>query len=348
MMRPLPARTLGGIGAAGCASALALAGVDAKAAGAGWLAAFVFWSALCLGGLALRMMARLIPGPWSAEVGPTSEMLTALLPLAGLAVLPVLLGAHAVYPWTVEATLHGFRAVYLSIWLFSIRSISFLIGAMALAFLLATRPLWSMPLAAGGLIAFVLFDTAIMVDWLMSLEPDFHSSGFGLYAFAIQMSVALMAVAAIRLLADPAHARPELLGALMLTSLLLWNYLAFMQYFIIWSENLPKAVAWYQHRGAGIWSVAEVAIAVLNLAPTVLLFFSQVRRSRECLLAIAAAVLLARAIEIAWLVFPAVAAPLGLSLAAMILALLGLGLLSLGFLGWMARAPRTATRNQTR
>jgi hypothetical protein len=344
MIRRASPRTLGLLGAAGCALALLLAAIDTSAAFSGWLAGFVLWSAACLGGLALRMMARLIPGAWRAEVVPTAEMLTTLLPLVALAVLPVLIGAHALYPWLADPTPGGFRGVYLSIWFFSSRSILFLVGAMALGFLLLTRPAWSLPLAAGGLIAFVLFDTAVMVDWLMSLEPEFHSSGFGLYAFSIQMSIALMIIAAIRLIADPTHAQTGLLGALMLVSLLLWEYFAFMQYFIIWSENLPKAVAWYQHRGNGIWSAAEYAIAVLNLAPTVLLVFAPVRRSRTCLLAIVAAVLLAKAIEVAWLVFPAVHASLALSLAAMMLAVMGLSLTSVGLLAWLARAPRFLAR----
>jgi hypothetical protein len=327
------------LGAAGCGLALVLTAVNAKAALAGWLAGFVLWSAIALGGLALRMMARLIPGAWSAEIAPAAEASMTLLPLVGLAVLPILIGAHALYPWLANPT-DGFRGVYLSIWFFSSRSILFLIGAVTLGFMLATRPGWSLPLAAGGLIAFVLFDTTIMVDWLMSLEPDFHSSGFGLYAFSIQTSIALMTVAAIRLIADPTHARTDLLGALILTSLLLWEYFAFMQYFIIWSENLPKEVAWFQHRGTGIWSAAEYAVALMNLVPTFLLFFTAVRRSRRCVLAIIAAVLVARVIEAAWLVFPATHASLSLSLVAMVLTLLGLGLLAAAFLAWMARAPR--------
>jgi hypothetical protein len=340
MMRMPSVRTAGLFGVIGCAAGLLLAALDAKAAAAGWLVGFVVWSSVPLGALLLRLMTRVIPGAWREEVAPIAEMLVMLLPLTAPAVLPVLIGGHLLYPWMTTAVGEGFRGVYLSAWFFDLRSILFLIGAIVLGFLMATRPAWSLPLAAGGLIAFVLFDAMIAVDWLMSLEPDFHSSGFGLYELSVQASIALMVIAVIRLVADPANARPPLLGALMLAMLLLWAYFAFMQYFIIWSENLPKQVAWFQERGSGIWAAAEYAFCLLDLAPTFLLFFTAIRHSRRWLLAIAAAVLLAKAIEVAWLVFPAVHPSLAVSTLAAILALLGLGLLSVAFLGWVGRGSR--------
>lgn len=348
MMRAVSKRAAALLGAAGCAAALLLAVLDAKAALAGWLAGFVFWSAVPLGGLLLLLMTRVIPGGWREEIAPVSEMLTMILPLMVLAVLPVLIGSRVLYPWTAEPAAEGFRGVYLSVWFFSLRSVLFLAGAIVLGFLMAMRPAWSLPLGAGGLIAFTLFDAVIAVDWLMSLEPQFHSSGFGLYVISIQASIALMTVVIVRLIADPANVRPPLLGALMLTALLLWEYFAFMQYFIIWSENLPKQVAWFKERDAGPWSAAEVAFCLLDLGPTFLLFFPAIRRSRRCLLALAAAVLVAKAIEIAWLVFPATRASFAVSLVAAILALLGLGLLSIGFFGWIARSSRALSQGATR
>jgi hypothetical protein len=340
--------TAGLFSAIGCAAALLLAALDATAAMAGWLAAFVVWSGVPLGALLLRLMTRVIPSAWREEVTPVAEMLVMLLPLTALAVLPVLIGSHVLYPWMTATATEGFRGVYLSAWFFDLRSILFLIGAIVLGFLMATRPGWSFSLAAGGLIAFVLFDAMIAVDWLMSLEPDFHSSGFGLYVLSIQASIGLMTVVVIRVVADPVNARPQLLGALMLTMLLLWEYFAFMQYFIIWSENLPKQVAWFQARGSGIWAAAEYAFCLLDLVPTFLLFFTSIRHSRRWLLAIALAVLLAKAIEVAWLVFPAMHGSLAVSVIAATLALLGLGLLSVAFLGWLGRGSKVLSRGAAR
>jgi hypothetical protein len=336
-------------GLAGCALVLVLGMVvDSKAAIAGWLAAFVFWSAVPLGALALRMMVRLMPGAWGTDVAPIAETLMLLLPLAGLALLPVLIAVHALYPWSSQPPADGFRGVYLSVWFFSTRSVVFMTGAIVLSYLLLTRPAWLMPLSAGGLIAFVLCDNSIADDWLMSLDPSFHSSGFGLYVLSIQLMIALMVVIIARLMVDPSAAR-RLPGALIIVALLAWEYLSFMQYFIIWSENLPDPVAWFQHRGAGFWSPVEYIFSLLALVPTVLLFFRPIRLSRPWLLAIAAGLLLAKALEIVWLIFPSAQVSLPTAFAAAILAVFGLSMLSVAFLGRLGRfsaavpAPKVAS-----
>jgi hypothetical protein len=130
----------------------------------------------------------------------------------------------------------------------------------------------------------------------------------------------------------------------MLTILLLWDYFAFMQYFIIWSENLPKQAAWFRERGTGIWAAAEYAFSVLDLGATFLLFLQPVRHSRRRLLALAAAVLLAKAIEVVWMVIPAVDASASVQAIAAILTLLALSLLSAAFLAWLGRGARMPTR----
>src|SRR5262249_49314419 len=103
----------------------------------------------------------------------------------------------------------------------------------------------------------------------------------------------------------------------------------------IWSENLPKQVAWFQRRGHGIWAAAEYAFCLLQLVPTFLLFFPSFRASRARLLAIAAALLLAKAIEMAWLVFP----DLGVTAVGCIAALLAVAGLSLLSVAALARLP---------
>ena len=70
MMRAPSVRMASSLGVIGCAASLLLAGLDPKAVLAGWLAGFVFWSAVPLGALLLHMMTRVIPGAWRDEIGP--------------------------------------------------------------------------------------------------------------------------------------------------------------------------------------------------------------------------------------------------------------------------------------
>lgn len=321
---------LGVAGAACVAAALILSLLVPEAFG-GWLAGFVFWSGIPLGALVLVMMIRIIPGRWAQELGEPAEAAMLLLPLAMLAALPVLAGLGALYPWAGE-TEQGFRGAYLAQGSFMLRTALFFALTTGLALLLVLRRRWSMQVSVCGLILFVLFDTAIAFDWLMSLDPEFHSSGFGLYVLSIQVTIALALLIPAHLSAAPGEQHRGVLGALLLCALLLWAYFAFMQFFIIWSTNLPPNVLWYQHRAAGSWSSVTYVIATLHFLPAFLLLFAPVRCGRQWLVGLCAAVLVGKALEACWLVLPDTSAGIA-SIAVAVLSLIGLGALSAAAFG---------------
>lgn len=304
--------------------AAALAAVIAEPALlAGWLLAFVFWTGLPVGALCLLLILRLVPGAWREALLPPARAALPLLPLAALAALPVLVGPEAIYPWARHAG-DGFRGLWLAPWFFVIRTGLF----FALAGVLA--PTAGRGAAAVGLILLVPLHTVVAADWLMSLDPDFHSSGFGLYVLSIQVTTALAAIVLLRRPDGTAH--PPVLGALLFGALLLWAYFAFMQYFIIWSDDLPPLVAWYERRGTPPWAAVAWIAAALHAAPLLALPFPAVRRDGAWLRRLAAAVLAGKALELAWLVLPETgrALPAGLVAAA---AGLGLGAATLALLG---------------
>ncbi|MBB6300611.1 hypothetical protein [Rhizobium leucaenae] len=318
----LPSNMLAISGVVFCLTALAMTLFSPQAALIGWLAALVFMSALPLGALCLTMMMRIIPGIWRDELLTVAEPALLLLPLALLATLPIMIGLPWIYEWARGAPLGAFKKVYLTPFFFDARTLAMLSGGCWLAWALVTRPRRSLPLAAIGLIAFVLLHELLSVDWLMSLDPQFHSSGFGLYILASQMLTALSLLIVLRLSAAPVR-RPGVLGGLLLTAILVWVYLAFMQYFIIWSGNLPKGVAWYQRRGEGIWAIAEYLITLLHLLPLLLLFFPPVRTSPAWLITLSLAVLAGALLEYAWLTMPELTEHLGPAISAYLLSLTG-------------------------
>ena len=181
MTRPLAGLLL-------CALALLAVFLDGRATLSGWLASFVLASSLPLGALCLAMMLRIIPGPWRIELAGPSAEATSLLPALVLLALPVLIGMPWLYPWFAGG-LAGFKAIYLTPAFFGVRVLAILIGAAALGiFLLLTQ---SYRLAIVGLVAFVLLDGILAVDLVLSLTPEFHSSGFGLYFLGLQVLTAL-------------------------------------------------------------------------------------------------------------------------------------------------------------
>jgi len=308
------------VGAVACVLALGLVFVDTRAALGGWLVAAAWIGSIPIGALGLLMMMRMIPGPWRDELALPTQRLTLLMPLAALAMVPVLVGVGRLYPW-VDLSLHGYRAAYLSVWTFELRTVVFFAAAIAVVVLLPRST--GQALAAGGIIALTLYDTTMVVDWLMTLDPGFHSSGFALYAMSIQYAIAVGALIVLRLAVGPAGENTSVLGALLITVLLTWTYLAFMQYLIIWSGNLPQGVAWFAKRGSGGWSVVEYVITISALGPLFLLFFPPVRAGRFWLIALSLVVMLGKVLELAWLVLPTTANP-GIGMASMVLAVVGL------------------------
>jgi hypothetical protein len=326
------------VGIVACVLALALVFVDTRAALGGWLVAAVWIGSVPIGALGLLMMMRMIPGPWRAELALPTQRLTLLMPVAALAMVPVLVGVGRLYPW-VDLPLHGYRAVYLSVWAFELRTIVFFAAAIAVAVLLPRSA--GQALAAGGIIALTLYDTTMLVDWLMTLDPSFHSSGFGLYGMSIQFAIAVSALIVIRLTAGPAE-HTNVLGALLIMVLLTWTYLAFMQYLIIWSGNLPQGVAWFGKRGSGGWAVLEYLITISALGPLFLLFFPPVRTGRFSLIALSVVVMFGKVLELAWLVLPTTANA-GIGVASMVLAMVGLVALMLVALQWLPMRRATAS-----
>ena len=250
------------------------------------------------------MIMRLTPGDWSRELGPFMEGQALLLPLAILLIAPVLVEAGRIYPWMHEPAKTAFRAVYLSQPMFIARALVWFAVLAGSGFLLIVRPVRPAVVACFGLILWPTLGTLIAVDWLLSLDPNFASSGFGLYVLDLQTLTALAVAVAALVLSGRAIQRPGILGGLLLCLLLLWGYFAFMHYVITWSDDLPPGVRWYQRRSGLPWRVLLWTVCATRLVPTFLLFFQTLRRSPRALLALSVVVILGSVLEVAWLALP--------------------------------------------
>jgi hypothetical protein len=339
----LPTRVLAVAGVIFCCMAWAMARLSPSAALTGWLAGFAFASALPLGALCLAMMMRIIPGAWRDELGSATKASMLLLPLSLTASLPVLIGQHWIYEWARGSSLEGVKAAYLSPAFFDLRTLVILAGACLLGWRIIQADRSIVP-AAAGLIVFVVAHGLLAVDWLMSLDAEFHSSGFGLYILSGQMLAALAMLILLRLAAG-GQSQTGPLGALLITAILLWAYLAFMQYFIIWSGNLTQGVVWFQERGKEPWALVEQLMTALHLLPLFLLFFSPIRNNRAWLITLSIAVLVGKSLEYAWLTLPTLTGNVTLGVVAYLVSLLGLASLGLAVL---SRAPTLLAKLQSR
>lgn len=287
-----------------------------------WLAAAVLWSGLPLGSLGLALTMRLTGGRWDRALPPFLEAGALTLPLAFAAMLPVLLGLGALYPWVGR-----FQDAWLAPVPFALRTLILFLGAGAMLWALAARRGRAVAVAAAGLLFLLPMQTLVLTDWLLSLEPGFHSSGFPLYAMSGQFNLAFMAAAALLLSRQPRHTAA--LGAIMIALTLTWLYLAFTHYIVIWSGDLAPLVGWYRERLGSLWGAAYALCAAIETGVLLALLVPWIRRSATALRAIAGAAILARVVEAAWLVLPAAGPMQAGPLLLYLLAAGGLGLVFL-------------------
>jgi hypothetical protein len=288
---------------------LALWGVAAPGVAlAGWLVGFAFWLGLALGAYALLAVHALTGGRWLAPLFPVLAPAVASLPVFALLALPLLLGGAFVWPWVADpasVTSPGVAQWYLNLSGFALRGAVLLAGWSVFGLLLvgsgARRP-------AIGAPAMVFHGVAVSVfglDWLLSLDPDFRSSAFGM-ALGVTQVLAALAWAAL-LEPEPAGFRGKAgdLARLMMAAALGAIYLGFAEYLVAWYGNLPHKAEWYLRREALPWILLEAAaVALTAILPVAALLPAVMRRSPRVLAWIGTGVLAGVWLYVVWLVGP--------------------------------------------
>jgi hypothetical protein len=291
-----------------------------------YLMAFLFWTGMALGCLALTMLQHMTGGNWGLVIRRLVESGSGTLPLMALLFVPVAFGLRSIYDWTRPGVdLPPQQLEYLKPRFFLLRAVAYFLVWLALAYVLNK---WSrqqdrtgdrqlirkMQFVSGpGLILYGLTMTFAAVDWIMSLEPRWYSTIFGLMiiegqvlsamALAIAAGVLLAGCAPLGRVLQPRHLHD--LGKLLLAFVMVWAYLAFSQLLIMWSGNLPEEISWYLRRLAGGWQWVGVALLLFHFAlPFVLLLSREIKRNPRTLARLAALVLVMRVVDLFWLTAP--------------------------------------------
>jgi hypothetical protein len=151
------------------------------------------------------------------------------------------------------------------------------------------------------------------VDWLMSLDPHWYSTIYGLILVVGQgLSALSFAVAVLALMAPREPMNSVLrtmhfhdLGKLMLALVMLWAYFSFSQFLIIWAGNLPEEIPWYLRRFHGGWRYIGLFLVLFHfILPFLLLLSRGLKRKPRTLGALAAWVLFVRLVDLFWIVRP--------------------------------------------
>lgn len=269
----------------------------------GWLAAFVWATMIPIGALILLLVSRLTGGGWSIILGPVLE--TAARAVAGTALIatPVLIFSAALYQWQASPlTPKSLTGAYMTAPLFALRSV--------IAFCIWTLLVW-MPglratnLGAGiGLFVLAVLTNIIPVDWIISAEPGFYSSGFG-FGFGVEQVLSALAVCAVTGVTRSNARQSRDLAGMIIAAILGTVYMYYMEFAVIWYGNLPGKVDWFNHRGDAPWAeIGGVAFAIGAFVPFLLLLNDRIRGNATWLQAIGAVILFGELLHVIFLVVP--------------------------------------------
>jgi len=288
--------------------------------------AFVFWLTVALGCLFFVLVNHLARAGWSVAVRRIAEVGAGAVPVFAILFLPVLFGLPRLFPWLQpgaaehDALIHhkaGYlnpvfflirAAVYFGVW--SLLGRYFLKGSVSQDE--SGDPRTTVRLqsrAAPSMILFAITLSFMAIDWMMSMDPHWYSTIFGVYIFS---GSTLAGFAFITLVIAGLRSRRILehtlrtdhfqdLGRLMFAFSVFWAYIGFSQYFLIWYGNIPEETLWF----VGTWRQVGLFLAVGRFAvPFVFLMPRWTKRRPWIVTLLALWVLFMQSVDLYWMIIP--------------------------------------------
>ncbi len=308
-----------------------------------YLFAFLFVLTIALGSLIFVLIQHAVRAGWSAVLRRIAEASAATLPLFILLFLPIaLLGMGALYPWTHETDLilerkawwlgvFDAQGQHRSLMPFGVRATIFFACWAIVSQLLfrwsvqqdsvavsdtvtrdaITKRLWT--LSAAGIFLYALSQSFAAIDWLMSLQPHWYSTMFGVYFFAGSMvgfyafitlvAMSLQRNGMLKTAITTEHYHD--LGKFQFGHIVFWAYVTFCQFMLIWYANIPEETEFYMQRMEGGWSKITLALPFLHFfIPFFMLLSRHVKRSRLGLTITSVWLLVVHAIDLYWNILP--------------------------------------------
>lgn len=294
---------------------------------------FMFVLSIGVGALFLVALEYLVGAIWSVPFRRVAEILSKLLLFAPIIAIPVLFNLHDVFHWThadavANDKILSQKTPYLNEAFFIIRFVVFFLLMWLFYWLITSRSsrqdisadqnLTRKNVRTSAVFMPVLGITItyMAVDWMMSLEPHWFSTIFGVYYFGGTVLAALAAVTLGSVILHENGNLPGLkrdhfysLGALMFAFTNFWAYIAFSQYLLIWYANIPEETFWFITRSEGSWMWISLGLILIRFIIPYAMLLSQPSKSNTKILKIASAwILFAHMYDLYWLIMPSFSA----------------------------------------
>jgi len=305
-----------------------------------YLLGFMCWLGVALGSMAILMIRHLTGGGWGTVIRRILGAAMRTLPLLAVLFIPMIVAVwqQRIYPWAMplgsiqdphireHLEKHSFiKQSYLNFSGFFIRAIIYFAIWNVLSFLLS---LWSKQtdhagapdnsqrfkaVAGPGLILYAFTISFAGIDWVMSLDPSWISTIFGLIiligeilsamAFAVVVERILFNYKPMSEMLTPDFVHDH--GKWMLAFTMVWAYFNFSQWLIIWAGNLPSEITFYIRRIGGGWGGVGAFLALFGFAvPFAALLSRPFKRNIKKLVWLAVWMMVIRYLDLFWIIEP--------------------------------------------
>ena len=299
-----------------------------------YLIGWVFCVSVAIGALFFVMIQHVTKARWSATIRRIPEALAASFPLLAVAGIPVLFGMHDLFHWT-HADLYEIggahydpiiagKAAYLNVPFFIVRYVVYFVLFSFLGhklYALSVRndanpdpqnTLDQRKWSAIGIPLSAVATSFASYDFVMSADPHWFSTMFGVYFFAGGWLGALSLITFIALWLKRGGMLPEVtvehqqdMGKFMFAFVVFWTYIAFSQYMLYWYANLPEEIVWFEKRFSAGWGTVSWALLIFHFVlPFFLLLPRATKRIAPALAIMAGWLLVMHWVDLWWMTMP--------------------------------------------
>ena len=305
-----------------------------------YILGYMCWLGVALGSMAVIMIRHLTGGGWGVVIRRVQGAAMRSLPLLTVFFIPIAVAVFQgrIYPWLMapgsiqdphireHLDKHDFiKAAYLNPRGFIFRAIIYFAIWNVLSYLLSR---WSKQgdapnapdnrqkfkaVAGPGLILYGFSISFAAIDWVMSLDPSWISTIFGLIILIGEVLSGICFAIVVERILYNYKPMSEMLrsdfvhdhGKWTLTFIMVWAYFSFSQWLIIWAGNLPDEITFYMKRLSGGWGLVGLFLALFHfVVPFAILLSRSFKRDIRKLVWLAVWMLFMRYVDLFWIIEP--------------------------------------------
>jgi hypothetical protein len=300
-----------------------------------YLLGFMCWLGVALGSMAILMIRHLTGGGWGTVIRRILGAAMRTLPLLFVLFIPIFFGIHRLYIWAqplgnvqdkhLREHLEQITQTYLTVNGFIIRAVFYFAIWNLLSFLLS---MWSKQtdrpnapdnsgrfkaVSGPGLILYGFTISFAAIDWIMSIDPSWISTIFGLIVLIGEVLSAMCFAVVVERILFNYKPMSEMLtpdfvhdhGKWMLAFTMVWAYFNFSQWLIIWAGNLPAEITFYLRRLNGGWGWIGLMLVLFHFViPFTILLSRPFKRDIRRLVWVAVLLMLMGYVDLFWIIEP--------------------------------------------